>query len=202
MSKAQSLGVLHGMSRRWLWAGSLFECNQFNDVKTGKATAARLCGPRALPRRCVGKKVISEQEADARLDNFIVQNNSKNYRIDARVMYTTTVSSPFTCVGIGTGVSRSMTHRRGRLTAHLELRGRHSLLDAPRAEEGRGQHPRHKNSSSGRSQPQVVPQNSPLRPAFPTFIPRPPLVYISYAKVPNKYGPYAYCGLDTGVACA
>ena len=30
----------------------------------------------------------------------------------------------------------------------------------------------------------------------------PPPPCISYAKVPNQYGPYAYCSLDTGVACA
>ena len=30
----------------------------------------------------------------------------------------------------------------------------------------------------------------------------PPPPCISYAKVPNEYGPYAYCSLDTGVACA
>ena len=30
----------------------------------------------------------------------------------------------------------------------------------------------------------------------------PPPPCISYAKVPNQYGPYAYCSLNTGVACA
>ena len=30
----------------------------------------------------------------------------------------------------------------------------------------------------------------------------PPPRCISYTKVPNQYGPYAYCSLDTGVACA
>ena len=32
------------------------------------------------------------------------------------------------------------------------------------------------------------------------WVPPPPC--ISYAKVPNQYGPYAYCSLNTGVACA
>ena len=30
----------------------------------------------------------------------------------------------------------------------------------------------------------------------------PPLPCISYANVHNYYGPYAYCSLDKGVACA
>ena len=53
--------------------------------------------------------------------------------------------------------------------------------------------------------PQIIPpvvQLVAIRLGQRVPCPPPPPPCISYAKIPNQYGPYAYCSLDTGVACA